>query len=114
MTSAGKLTERLRAMLRGREDRPEDKWLGDGVSPPVTVKELLRALESQAAEIERLKPFEQVFRHAWEVDTKFDKAGKPRQIKVLFKTTTLTSASMQQSVRSLLTDFNENAASQAP
>jgi hypothetical protein len=109
MNDAQKLTEHLRAMLRGREDRPEDKFLGDGMSPPVTVKQLLKTLDAQAAEIERLKPFEQAFSHAWKLDTRFDKKGQPRQVSIVLKSTVVTSPGMQRDVLSLLTDFVANS-----
>lgn len=112
MNKTNLLISRLRNMLSKRTDRPEDKHLGDGISPPVTVNELLEAFESQQREIERLTPFEQAFRHAWEMDTRFDKAGNPRQIRIVFKITTQTSESMQKAVQTLLSDFNANAAAQ--
>jgi len=109
MNKVERITKSLRAMLRGREDRPEDKFLGDGMSEPIKVKEFLEVLTSQAAEIERLKVYEDAFNRAWEVKTKFDRQGNPSEIRAVLKVTTITSGHFQQEMHQLLAQFNAHA-----
>jgi hypothetical protein len=44
MSACKDLIGRLKAMQGRRGDRSPERWLGDGVHPPVTVSELLAAL----------------------------------------------------------------------
>jgi hypothetical protein len=71
-------------------------------------------LKEALAEIERLRPYEEAFGRAWEVKTRFDRNNQPREIRVVFKVTTITGSSMADTVHKLLTDFNTNAANITP
>jgi len=57
---------------------------------------------------------EKLFDRCWEMKVKFDKRNNPIELKMVFKSTTETSAGFKKDLRKLVKDFIANAEKDGP
>ena len=68
-------------------------------------RDILRKVYDGNADAKR---FDTLAQHAWEVKTYYDKDSNVRELRMVFRTSTITSESMRQSVSKLVDDFAAN------